>query len=594
MIDQQNQDATPDNAVDTEIKPGMLIEATEGDLGEADLSKPRVTDVKYDKDGQLEKIVIQKGVLFKKTLEIPADRIEGVEQTKDQPPRVMIQTDNLEVEALTPVGQEQLATKDQLAQEKENLAKEGTTSQGKSDPLDAVQTALPTARGMVEAKAKKEHQTAEARHSKRTAQIPPDLFFKIGNNVENKNSGHWLKKIGPGFLAGMAGNDSSAVTSYMVTGSRTGFSQLWLILLTTPLLQAVQFGCAKIGRVTQKGLSELLREHYTRWVAWPASLALIVANIALIAADLLAIGTGFELITGLSFIWFIVPVALVLWYITVYQSYDRFEKVFICMSFAFVAFFLMAFLAGPNWGEVLSNTFSPRFDFSFQGISTSVAVLGATLTPYQFFWQVQGETEVQRDGSTDQKIKNASVDIASGVISGNLIAYSIIVTTAATAFVQHKEINTAADAANLLEPLIGVFSKYLVGIGLIGAGMIAIPVLLASTSYAVAGSFGWPSSLSKKPWQNEGFYLILTVALLASLVVAFLGFEPLQLMFLANILAGLLAPILLVFILFVGNNARIMGRHRFRFPTNLGIGLGAFILFSGAGLLLFGLLNGSQ
>ncbi len=156
----------------------------------------------------------------------------------------------------------------------------------------------------------------------------------------------------------------------------------------------------------------------------------------------------------------------------------------------------------------------------------------------------------------------------------------------------HTVFNMKSDLIVLF--CIGVFSKYLVGIGLIGAGMIAIPVLLASTSYAVAGSFGWPSSLSKKPWQNEGFYLILTVALLASLVVAFLGFEPLQLMFLANILAGLLAPILLVFILFVGNNARIMGRHRFHFPTNLGIGLGAFILFSGAGLLLFGLLNGSQ
>lgn len=172
------------------------------------------------------------------------------------------------------------------------------------------------------------------------------------------------------------------------------------------------------------------------------------------------------------------------------------------------------------------------------------------------------------------------------------MAYCIIITTATTAFAHGKGINTAADAAGLLEPLIGVFSKYLVGIGLVGAGMIAIPVLLASTSYAVAGSFGWPSSLSKKPWQNEGFYLILTVALLASLVVAFLGFEPVTLMFLANVLAGLLAPILLVFILCVGNNRRIMGRHRFGFLTNLGIGLGTVIMFLGAGLFLIQVVSG--
>lgn len=551
-------------APEKKIEPGMLVEATGGDLGEADLSKPRVSEVEHGQDGQLEKIVVEKGVLFNKTLEIPANRIESVEQATGEQPVVKIRTDAAELAALTPTGVEQLPSKNgDVAPNKKGPGR---------DPLDEVQTVLPTARGL-----------EEAEQEQLTGQKTP---------AEHPKSEHWLKKIGPGFLAGMAGNDSSAVTSYMVTGSRTGLSQLWLVLLTTPLLQAVQFGCAKIGRITQKGLSEILREHYTRWVAWPASLALIVANIALIAADLLAIGTGFELISGAPFYWFIVPVALVLWYITVYQSYDRFEKVFICMSFAFVAFLVLAFLVSPNWGEVLGNTFVPHLDFSFEGISMSVAVLGATLTPYQFFWQVQGETEVRRAGSTDQKIKSASLDIASGVISGNLVAYSIIVTTATAGFAQGKGINTAAEAAGLLEPLIGVFSKYLVGIGLVGAGMIAIPVLLASTSYAVAGSFGWPSSLSKKPWQNEGFYLILTVALLTSLVVAFLGFEPVNLMFLANILAGLLAPVLLVFILCVGNNRRIMGQHRFRLLTNLGIGLGTVILFIGAGLFLVQLVVG--
>jgi NRAMP (natural resistance-associated macrophage protein)-like metal ion transporter len=581
-MDKHDPELNPGEFKDERIKPGMLVEATEGDLGEADLTKPKVTEVNHDPAGNIESITVEKGVLFNKTLQIPADRLELVGQDKDGPPKVKIQTKDREVEALTAVGLEHLDSRGQLEQKE----KEEAASQ---DTLDEVQQKMPTARGQEEAERQADDRHADGTVGQDEPQDRVDAKAKPGEDSENL-----LKKVGPGFLAGMAGNDSSAITSYMVTGSRTGFSQLWLILLTAPLLQAVQFGCAKIGRITNKGLSEILREHYTRLVAWPASLALIVANVALIAADLLAIGTGFELITGINFTWWVVPVALGLWYVTVYHSYDRVEKAFIIMSFAFVAFVVLAFLAGPDWGAVLSNTFVPKLDFSFQGVSTAVAVLGATLTPYQFFWQVQGETEVKRAGNTDQKIRSAGIDIASGVISGNLVAYCVIVTTAATAFLNHKEINSAADAAGVLEPLVGVFGKYLVAVGLIGAGMVAIPVLLASTSYAVAGSFGWPSSLSKKPWQNEGFYLILTVALLASLVVAFLGFEPVMLMFLANVLAGLLAPVLLVFILFAGNNKKIMGQHRFRFFTNLGIGLGAAILFAGAGLLLYGLLTGQQ
>ncbi len=580
-MDKPDRASNPEETTDEKIRPGMLVEATEGDLGEADLTKPKVSGLNHDAAGNLESITVEKGVLFNKTIQIPADRIESIEHNEDGLPRVKVLTKDHEVESLTSVGLEHLEPRNRLEQKEKEAAEDQGT-------LDKVQQALPTARGQEEAEGAGELHTAENVPPGRTAsQTRP-----AGKSEPAEDSEPFLKKVGPGFLAGMAGNDSSAVTSYMVTGSRTGFSQLWLILITVPLLQAVQFGCAKIGRITHKGLSEILREHYTRLVAWPASLALIVANVALIAADLLAIGTGFELITGINFIWWVIPAGLALWYVTVYQSYDRVEKAFIIMSFAFVAFLVLAFLAGPDWGAVLKGTFVPKLDFSFQSISTAVAVLGATLTPYQFFWQVQGETEAKRAGSTDQKIKSAGIDIASGVISGNLVAYCVIVTTAATAFTSHKEINSAADAAGVLEPLIGVFGKYLVAVGLIGAGMVAIPVLLASTSYAVAGSFGWPSSLSKKPWQNEGFYLILTVALLASLVVAFLGIEPVTLMFLANVLAGLLAPVLLVFILFAGNNKKIMGRHRFSFFTNLGIGLGTLILFAGAALLLYGLVTG--
>ena len=251
---------------------------------------------------------------------------------------------------------------------------------------------------------------------------------------------------------------------------------------------------------------------------FPPRLILIVANVALIAADLVAIGSGLELITGLSWVWFVIPVGVILWYLTVYRNFETIKKIFIVMSLAFVAYIITAIFSHPNWGEILINTFVPHIDFSFISISSAVALLGATISPYNMFWQVQGEKEEQRAGSTKQKMRSAALDIAIGVISGNLVAYFIIISTASTLFVHHQNITTAADAARSLEPLLGPIAKYLFAVGLIGAGLVAIPVLLASTSYAVAGTFGWPAGLSKKPWQNEGFYLILTGALVVSMV----------------------------------------------------------------------------
>ncbi len=208
------------------------------------------------------------------------------------------------------------------------------------------------------------------------------------------------------------------------------------------------------------------------------------------------------------------------------------------------------------------------------------------------FWQVQGEKEEARAGSTKQKVRGAALDIAIGVISGNLVAFFIIVCTSATLFTHHTGINTASDAARSLEPLLGSYAKYLFAIGLIGAGLVAIPVLLASTSYAVAGTFGWPSGLSKKPWQSEGFYLILSVAMLVSLVIALLRFDPVQHTFWANVLNGVLAPILVVYLIMVGNNRKIMRDRRVGLITNAGLALTAIVMFAAAILLFYGLATG--
>ncbi len=461
-----------------------------------------------------------------------------------------------------------------------------------ADMLEKVDDAIPTTESVRE----KESARIVAEYQAAT-QVPDD---------EDAQSGHrspfsllnLLGQLGPGFLGGMAGNDASAVGAYSIDGAQNGFGHLWLLLLSTPLYQSTQYACAWIGRVTKKGLAEILREHYGQWVAVFASLILIVANLALISADLVAIGSGLQLLTGplhIAWPWFVLPVAALLWYLTVYRNFDSIKKIFIFMSLVFVAYIVTAVLAKPDWGNVLFNTFVPHIDFSFASISSAVALLGATISPYNIFWQVQGEKEEQRPGRrTRQKMRFAALDIGTGVISGNLIAYFIILSTATTLFSHHKQITTAANAAQALVPILGPYAEVLFAVGLVGAGLVAIPVLLASTSYAVAGTFGWPAGLSKKPWQNEGFYLILTVCMVLSIGIALLRIDPISLLFWANVLSGVLSPILVIYLLLVGNSRKVMGGYRLGWLTNIGLLITVVVMVAAALLLFYGLFTGQN
>lgn len=558
-----------------DIEPGMTVEATEGDLGEADISKPKVKEVVEGEDGKVKEIVVSKGVVFHKKLDIPADRVEVVEQEaggNGSAGKVIVAATVEETEALTAVGEEGL--------------------------LNEVEQEIPTAEGLREREQSNVARDRKSKRNKFKRTGPEKQHAQAAAGAEKqeetppKKKNFLLHVLGPGFLGGMAGNDASAVTSYSVDGATTGYGHLWLLLLSTPLYQSVQFSCAKIGRITQMGLAEILRKHYSRWVAIPASLILIIANIALVAADLVAIGSGLELITGLAWFWFLVPVAFILWYLTVYRNFETIKHIFIVMSLAFVAYIITAIFSGANWQAVLFHTFVPQVSLSFASISSAVALLGATISPYTMFWQVQGEREEARAGTTKQKVRGASLDIAIGVVSGNLVSFFIIVCTGATLFTHHQNIKTALDAARALAPLVGPYAKYLFAVGLIGAGLVAMPVLIASTSYCVAGTFGWPAGLSKKPWQSEGFYLILTVGMLISLVVAMLRFDPIQLMFWANVLNGVLSPVLVIYLIFVGNNRKIMRNRPMSWITNMGLVLTAIVMFAAAALLFYGLATG--
>src|SRR5437016_136823 len=355
------------------IEPGMVVEAAEGDLGEKDVSKPKVADVVEDQNGNIEKVVVSKGVAFKKKIDIPAGRIQSVDSTSQDDTaqgKVTIDTNQREIASLTSAGEESLAPEKQ------------------DSLLDTLEQEIPTAEGMRELEYSS--QVADAQKSQ-NPEVKKRKAAEVATREEggkrekpgaSKETRSLLQVLGPGFLSGMAGNDSSAVTAYSVDGAATGYGHLWLMLLSTPMYQAVQFACAKIGRLTQKGFAEILREHYSRWVALPASLILIIANIALIAADLVAIGSGLQLITHVNWIWFVVPIAVVLWYLTVFRNFEAIKKIFIVMSLAFVTYIVTAIFSGANWGAVLINTFVPHISFTFASISSAVALLGATISPY--------------------------------------------------------------------------------------------------------------------------------------------------------------------------------------------------------------------
>jgi NRAMP (natural resistance-associated macrophage protein)-like metal ion transporter len=539
---------------DKKIVPGMAVETTEGDLGEQDVSPARIGRVERDQQGRVREIEVKKGKLFRKKLSVPADRIQAVEpavdEEKEHSDKVLLDAHEEELEALSAHGSQHLASEQE--REQEGL-------------LDQVEQQVPTAEGMRE--------------------MERELYSTRVSHL-------LVRVIGPGLLSGTSGNDPSAVTVYAVDGASVGYGHLWLMLLTTPLYQAVEFACAKIGRISQQGLARLLREHYGVPMAALATLLLVVSNIALIAADLAAIGSGFELITGVPWLWFVVPAALALWYLTVYRNFESFKKIFLSMSFVFVAYVLTSFFTHADWEAVLVRTFVPRIGFDFASISSAVALLGATISPYSMFWQAKAETEEQREGSLKQQLRIVKVDVGSGAVAGQAVAYFIIICTASTLFVHHQNITTAEDAARALEPLAGPLARYLFAIGLIGSGLVAVPVLLASTSYAVTEAVGWPGALAKRPWQSEGFYLILSAALVVGLVLTFLGIKPIQLIFWSNIVTAIIAPLLVFAILLVGNHPQIMKGQRLSLLHNCGLVLVTLIMLAGTILLFYQLACG--
>jgi len=338
-------------------------------------------------------------------------------------------------------------------------------------------------------------------------------------------------------------------------------------------MSAVQLMCARLGMVTGRGLAGVIRRRYSPWVLWPACGLLIVANVFNIGADLGGMADAMQMVTGVrSYVW--TPMFAGLIIATLFwTSYRSMVRVFKWLTLVLFAYVITAFLVKPDWGQVIHATFIPHVEWTRSFMSVLVGILGTTISPYLFFWQAAQEVEedrargkktvAQRKGSTDNELVAARNDIMTGMLFSNLVMYFIILTTAATLNAHGmKNIETARQAAEALQPLAGKGAYWLFTLGLIGTGMLAVPVLAGSCAYAIAEAARWRNaSLGKKPHSAKRFYAVIAVAVVVGLALNYAGLNAVKMLFWSAVVNGVLAPPLVILVVLVTSDKKIMG-HR--------------------------------
>jgi len=388
--------------------------------------------------------------------------------------------------------------------------------------------------------------------------------------VKKRSGNVILRLLGPGLVTGAADDDPSGIATYSQAGAQFGFGLLWTVFLTTPFMIAIQVISAKIGRVTGRGIVGNLMLVVPRPVVLVIVALLLAANTFNIAADIAAMGEALTLVVGglkhehaLIF----AAASVLLQVFVPYRHYAPVLKFATLILFLYVA---TAFTVKIPWGEALAATVLPQISFNSDYLMMVVAVLGTTISPYLFFWQASQEVEEMNQGRIQQPLKNASrsgqlemkrifLDTAVGMVLSNVVAFFIILTTAAV-LNSHgiTEIHSAADAANALKPLAGELTFFLFALGIIGTGMLAIPVLAGSAAYCVADAMGWRGSLEAKAAEATGFYSIVAAATIIGFALTFTPFDPMKMLVWSAVLNGIVAVPVMAAMMLIVTNQKIM------------------------------------
>ena len=379
----------------------------------------------------------------------------------------------------------------------------------------------------------------------------------------------FFAELGPGLITGAADDDPSGISTYSVAGATFGYAPLWTALVSFPLMVSVQLMCARLGMVTGRGLASVVRGRYSRLVLWSACLVLVVANVINIGADLGGMADATQMVTGVSAFFWTPFYAVTITSLLFWLSYRRIARIFKWLTLVLFAYVATAFLAHADWGAVLRATFVPHLEWSRSFLSVLVGILGTTISPYLFFWQAaqeveeeraMGRTLSQRKGATDEELRRSRTDVVTGMFFSNIIMYFIILTTAATLHTHGQtHIDTARQAAEALLPLAGAGSYWLFTLGIIGTGMLGVPVLAGSCAYAVAEGAAWKCSLEQKPRRAPKFYSIMAIAMLIGLALNFARLDAVKMLFYSAVVNGLLAPPLILLVILLTSDPKVMG-----------------------------------
>ena len=381
-----------------------------------------------------------------------------------------------------------------------------------------------------------------------------------------------LSQLGPGLITGAADDDPSGIATYSQGGAQFGFNLLWTLLLTFPLMVAIQMVSALIGRVTGHGLAKNMGDVLPGWLVTGLVALLFLANTINVGADLAAMGEAAKLVTGFNEHAFTIAFAVISLGLQLFIPYRKYARFLTVLTFSLFAYVALLFMLKLDWPAIGAGIIGLHPNLTDSAATTIVAIFGTTISPYLFFWQSAQEVEevdqkpdehplVDRPGEAPAAIARIEVDTISGMLASNLIALAIMISTAATLH-QHgvTNINTAADAAKALEPVAGKFAFGLFSVGIIGTGLLAIPVLAGSSGYAIAESRGWKTGLDNMPWEARGFYAVIGAAVLLGLGIDYSPIDPIKALYWSAVLNGVIAVPMMAAMMVVAGNKRKMGR----------------------------------
>ncbi|MBI5332049.1 MAG: divalent metal cation transporter [Candidatus Aenigmarchaeota archaeon] len=384
------------------------------------------------------------------------------------------------------------------------------------------------------------------------------IITEQSETINNKRKSR-LRSAGPGIISGSSGNDAGGIATYSSIGAAYGYKLLYLMMISIPMLVVVHDMCARISSTTKKGIGSMIRKRYGARIAIILVIALFVSNVAVVAANVAGMSVALQLITEIDYRFFIIPLTLLVWFLVTKGTYVKVEKVLIGFSLGLLAYIIVAFISNPSLLELLFGTFLPHIEISGKFFLTAVGMIGATVSPYIYYYYTSAELEVSK---SDEEMNECRFGAKVGALWCGIVAYFIILTAAAVLFTAGiNDINTAHDAALALKPLAGDFAFMLFAVGLFAASMIATAVLPIATAYGITETFGMESGVAKKLDKAKMFYAVFTISLVLGAGLILIGLDPIQTMLISMVISGILTPIIVFILMKICNDKEILGKY---------------------------------